>query len=73
LNQQDYSDSHKNDNWQNYAAVVAAAFAKELLKVVVTQQISLMPPAAEALMNELKNGQFTYYYRSKTGEKANIE
>lgn len=27
----DYSDSHKNDVWHNYAALVAAAFAKELL------------------------------------------
>ncbi|KAK0624459.1 hypothetical protein DIS24_g11207 [Lasiodiplodia hormozganensis] len=28
----DYSDSHKNDVWHNYAALVAAAFAKELLR-----------------------------------------
>ncbi|KAI6754631.1 hypothetical protein HG530_012383 [Fusarium avenaceum] len=27
----DYSDSHKNKNWQEYAALVAAAYAKELL------------------------------------------
>ncbi|TGJ75267.1 hypothetical protein EYR41_002205 [Orbilia oligospora] len=27
----DYSDSHKNDSWQGYAAASAAAFAKELL------------------------------------------
>lgn len=27
----DYSDSHKNDVWRSYAALVAAAFAKELL------------------------------------------
>lgn len=29
----DYSDSHKNDRWQNYAAIVAAAYAKEILQV----------------------------------------
>lgn len=28
----DYSDSHKNDAWQGYAAVTAASYAKELLK-----------------------------------------
>lgn len=28
----DYCDSHKNDHWQPYAAGVAAAFAKELLR-----------------------------------------
>ncbi|KAK6332694.1 hypothetical protein TWF730_004353 [Orbilia blumenaviensis] len=27
----DYSDSHKNDQWQGYAAAAAAVFAKELL------------------------------------------
>jgi nucleoside phosphorylase len=29
----DYSDSHKSKSWQEYAAVMAAAFAKELLSV----------------------------------------
>lgn len=28
----DYSDTHKNDVWQGYAAMVAAAYAKDLLK-----------------------------------------
>ncbi|CBF73917.1 hypothetical protein AN8115.2 [Aspergillus nidulans FGSC A4] len=27
----DYADSHKNDRWQNYAALAAAAYAKDLL------------------------------------------
>jgi len=27
----DYADSHKNKQWQPYAAVAAAAYAKELL------------------------------------------
>jgi nucleoside phosphorylase len=30
----DYADSHKNDAWQEHAAAVAAAFAKELLSHV---------------------------------------
>lgn len=28
----DYSDSHKNKDWQDYAAAVAAAYARELLE-----------------------------------------
>ncbi|KAJ6263024.1 hypothetical protein Dda_1582 [Drechslerella dactyloides] len=28
----DYADSHKNETWQEYAAALAAAFAKELLE-----------------------------------------
>lgn len=28
----DYSDTHKNDEWQGYAAATAASYAKELLK-----------------------------------------
>ncbi|KAH8689134.1 WD40 protein [Talaromyces proteolyticus] len=30
----DYSDSHKNDLWQGYAAATAAAYAKELLHII---------------------------------------
>ncbi|KAJ5613701.1 hypothetical protein N7528_007355 [Penicillium herquei] len=35
----DYSDSHKNDLWQPYAALTAAAYAKDLLAL-----IPLIPP-----------------------------
>jgi nucleoside phosphorylase len=30
----DYADSHKNDQWQRYAAAVAAAYVKELLLII---------------------------------------
>lgn len=30
----DYSDSHKNKNWQRYAAAVAAAYAKDFLSAI---------------------------------------
>jgi nucleoside phosphorylase len=42
----DYSDSHKNKEWQGYAAMTAAAYAKDLLsrippnKVEAEQRIS---------------------------------
>ncbi|KXH46440.1 pfs domain-containing protein [Colletotrichum nymphaeae SA-01] len=35
----DYADSHKNDRWQNYAAIVAAAYAKELLSVMEAMNV----------------------------------
>lgn len=41
----DYSDSHKNKQWQEYAAATAAAFAKELLSVVHTVQMVDAPLA----------------------------
>jgi len=31
----DYADSHKNNLWQGYAAAMAAAYAKELLSVIL--------------------------------------
>jgi nucleoside phosphorylase len=36
----DYSDSHKNDGWQRYAAATAAAFAKELLNHLASTKVS---------------------------------
>ncbi|KAK7949523.1 hypothetical protein PG988_016162 [Apiospora saccharicola] len=33
----DYSDSHKNKAWQDYAAATAAAYARELLETIPTQ------------------------------------
>jgi nucleoside phosphorylase len=39
----DYADSHKSKDWQEHAAAVAAAFAKELLSVVLVQQVEKMP------------------------------
>ncbi|KAL7817986.1 ankyrin repeat-containing domain protein [Trichoderma aethiopicum] len=38
----DYADSHKNKKWQKYAALVAAAYAKELLMVVPCRAVEQM-------------------------------
>ncbi len=35
----DYADGHKNDNWQPYAALAAAVYAKELLNVMSAAEI----------------------------------
>jgi nucleoside phosphorylase len=36
----DYADSHKNVAWQEYAALVAAAYAKELLSVIRPTEVA---------------------------------
>ncbi|KAL5000597.1 nucleoside phosphorylase domain-containing protein [Aspergillus recurvatus] len=36
----DYADSHKHKHWQGYAAVVAAAYAKELLLYLPSHEMS---------------------------------
>lgn len=35
----DYSDSHKNKEWQGYAAMVAAAYAKDLLDRIIPNKV----------------------------------
>lgn len=35
----DYADSHKNDKWQGYAAMTAAAFTKDVLSYVPVSKI----------------------------------
>ncbi|KAJ4327369.1 hypothetical protein N0V84_002140 [Fusarium piperis] len=39
----DYSDSHKNKKWQEYAAATAAAYAKELLSVIPSNMANDTP------------------------------
>lgn len=45
----DYADSHKNDDWQEYAAIRAAAFAKELLQYVQASDIEKERPVKDVL------------------------
>ncbi|KAJ5174130.1 uncharacterized protein N7482_000007 [Penicillium canariense] len=55
----DYCDSHKNDDWHKYAALTAAAYARELLLVLRPQRVDAMPPWAEAterVAQELQKG-----------------
>jgi len=40
----DYCDSHKNWQWQPYAAAVAAAYAKRLLLVIPPQAVAKLEP-----------------------------
>ncbi|KAJ5389767.1 uncharacterized protein N7496_000835 [Penicillium cataractarum] len=49
----DYADSHKDKEWQGYAATAAAAYAKELLLVVAIDQINSTPTARDALADSV--------------------
>ena len=44
----DYADSHKNKQWQPYAAATAAAYAKELLSVIPSAEVAEIRTAEEA-------------------------
>ncbi|KAL2812625.1 nucleoside phosphorylase domain-containing protein [Aspergillus granulosus] len=45
----DYADSHKNNCWQNYAAAVAAAVTKEILRIIPGTAKRSKPDASNAL------------------------
>ncbi|KAI4741500.1 Pfs, NACHT and ankyrin domain protein [Aureobasidium sp. EXF-12298] len=45
----DYADSHKNDDWQEYAAATAAAYAKEFLGYVDNGDLARTSKASEIL------------------------
>lgn len=45
----DYSDSHKNKVWQAYAAMAAAAYAKDLLRVIPTSGLEAQEKISEVL------------------------
>lgn len=56
----DYSDSHKNKEWQGYAAMAAAAYAKDLLRRIAPGRIE-----AEKKISEILSG------ASQTSEGSN--
>ncbi|KAJ5305108.1 uncharacterized protein N7443_004768, partial [Penicillium atrosanguineum] len=50
----DYSDSHKNKEWQGYAAIVAAAYAKDLLQRIPPNRIEAEERVSVIVCEELK-------------------
>src|SRR5467141_2274054 len=50
----DYADSHKNKQWQRYAAATAAAYAKGLLSVIHPNQVEETPSAVS--VTDVPNG-----------------
>ncbi|KAK6829217.1 hypothetical protein RU639_003517 [Aspergillus parasiticus] len=68
-----YADSHKNNEWQEYAATVAAAFAKELLEYVKPTDVDEERPVKDFLDQILdtvsRNGADIKVMRSKLARK----
>lgn len=50
----DYADSHKNDRWQGYAAMTAAAYAKDLLMTCAPDKVA----REMDVRNKLREGSF---------------
>ncbi|RDW76902.1 Nucleoside phosphorylase [Aspergillus mulundensis] len=49
----DYADSHKNKDWQGYAAATAAAYAKELLLVTSVSHVDQIRTVRDTLSSDL--------------------
>ncbi|KAK6503298.1 hypothetical protein TWF481_008325 [Arthrobotrys musiformis] len=47
----DYADEHKNDRWQGYASVTAAAYAKELVTRIPSMEIENTPKMGQQMQN----------------------
>ncbi|KAK7224192.1 hypothetical protein V2G26_012195 [Clonostachys chloroleuca] len=45
----DYSDSHKNEEWQGFSAMMAAAYARDLLRQIPPNKVEAERPISEAL------------------------
>jgi hypothetical protein len=61
----DYSDSHKNDEWQGYAAMAAAAYAKDLLCRLPPKKV-----ADEKKISEVLYGQSNWIKSPRMAEKS---
>ncbi|KAI1414950.1 hypothetical protein F5Y13DRAFT_178439 [Hypoxylon sp. FL1857] len=61
----DYSDSHKNESWQGYAAMAAAAYAKDLLNTIAPNKVE-----AEKKMNEVLSDVQEDVKQTRTGVES---
>ncbi|CVK98682.1 uncharacterized protein FMAN_08502 [Fusarium mangiferae] len=66
----DYADSHKNDQWQEYAAMVAAAYTKDLLLQVAPSSM-LKEKRIETLLGQL-NDKVENIHQIATDSNRNI-
>ena len=51
----DYCDSHKNDDWQPYAAAVAAAYARKLLEKIPVKETDTSTSSSRAPGNNINS------------------
>ncbi|KAH7207384.1 hypothetical protein DER44DRAFT_867319 [Fusarium oxysporum] len=55
----DYSDSHKGKEWQGFAAMMAAAYAKDLLRQIPPSKVEAEKPISEVLSSIESTGNET--------------
>jgi nucleoside phosphorylase len=67
----DYADSHKNKRWQDYAAATAAAYAKELINVIPSQQV-VSSREANDLIGKQEAGKVFHYYGPVFNNYGNV-
>jgi len=67
----DFADSHKCKSWQPYAAATAAAYAKELLSVIPSEQIDKTTKAVDALRGT-RTRSINYYLSSPLTDTVNL-
>ncbi|PLB41722.1 uncharacterized protein BDW47DRAFT_115022 [Aspergillus candidus] len=67
----DYCDSHKNKQWQGYAALAAAAYAKRLLSVLPAAQFS--PSQTARQRSFMVPFDQNPHFRGRTGELERLE
>ncbi|KAE9566302.1 Vegetative incompatibility protein [Colletotrichum fructicola] len=65
----DYSDSHKNKKWQEYAAATAAAFTKELLSVIRPNKVLDEKPIQELVSVAKEHLQVSIHQRDISAEQ----
>lgn len=66
----DYADSHKNESWQEHAAAMAAAFAKELLQYVTPEHVE-ETPSLEGIASQVPPSDIPI--RPRTSPKRTLE
>lgn len=54
-----YSDSHNNDKWHGFAAMMAAAYAKDLLLQIAPNKVEVEEQIVEAVQSDLEDLQQT--------------
>ncbi|KAH7014465.1 uncharacterized protein B0I36DRAFT_436433 [Microdochium trichocladiopsis] len=68
----DYADSHKNKVWQEHAAAVAAAFAKELLSYVMVDDVQGEKPIKAILSDQYAVSENVTSIREETSRNTRI-
>jgi hypothetical protein len=68
----DYADLHKNKRWQPYTTATAAAYAEELLSVIMAPEIAEIWSAVFYCPAILTGGKFSFFTARLLLEKTQL-